>query len=208
MSTRDALLRHLKVAGPSTVRDLAQALAISPNAVRHHLTRLRGEGFVHEDLRREGVGRPAKLVALTRAAEGEFPKRYPDLLEAVLERAEARSMLDELLSDVAESLAARVRPELDGLPPAERLQGLMDRLDYGEMLGQLRHTPGGWEFRAYNCVYRATGERFEGVCDLLPEVVKRAAGTDAERVRCQRDGHRTCTFAGSFLPPRDASDLA
>lgn len=204
MATRDDLLRHLKIAGPSTVQDLAEALGVSANAVRHHVAQLRGEGFVEQTLRRQGVGRPAQLYALTRAAEGAFPKRYPDLLEAVLERAQARALLDELLSDVASSLAERIRPDLEGLPAPERLERLMEHLDYGEMLGQLRETPGGWEFHAYNCVYRATGERFEGVCELLPAVVKRAAGTEAERVRCQRDGHRTCYFAGSYLPPDDA----
>ena len=203
MSSRDDLLRHLKLRGPSTVRELRDATGLSDNAVRHHLARLRGEGFVSERSEREGVGRPAHRYALTAQAEGAFPKRYDDLLESVLASAAARGWLQTLLDDVATSLAARVKGELAGLPPRARLLRLMQQLDYGEMLGRLANTPGGWEFEAYNCVYRATGERFEGVCDLLPKVVVDATGMDAERVRCQRDGNRTCHFAGSYLAEAD-----
>jgi predicted ArsR family transcriptional regulator len=108
MSSRDELLRHLKIRGPSTVRQLAEATGLSDNAVRHHLARLRQQGFVDEHALREGVGRPAHRYALTAQAEGAFPKRYVDLLEAVLESAAARGILDTLLDDVAAALAARV----------------------------------------------------------------------------------------------------
>lgn len=203
MATREDVLRHLKVRGPCTVRDLSAATGLSANAVRHHLGHLGREGLVLERPRREGVGRPPNLYELTSAAEGSFPKRYTDLLEAVLASAAARGELDTLLDDVAASLVERVRDDLDELPPRARLLELMRRLDYGEMLGRLANTPGGWEFEAYNCVYRAAGERFEGVCELLPKVVEGATGIEAERVRCQRDGHRTCHFAGSYRS-RDA----
>ncbi|MEJ2668384.1 MAG: ArsR family transcriptional regulator [Deinococcales bacterium] len=199
MPSREDILRHLKVQGPSSVRQLVAATGLSANAVRHHLTRLAGERIVEEHDQRTGVGRPAHVYALTLAAEGAFPKRYPELLDAVLERAAARGLLLELLDDVAASLADGVKADLADLPPRARLLALMQRLDYGDMLGRLANTEGGWEFHAYNCVYRATGERFEPVCDLLPKVVHYATGMDAERVRCQRDGNRTCHFAGSYL---------
>jgi len=203
-SSRDDILRHLKVQGPATVRELAAASGLSANAVRHHLTRLGAEGIVVEGSRRDGVGRPAHVFELTAAAEGAFPKRYQELLDAVLDRAAARGQLQELLDDVATSLAEGVRSELASLPPRARLLALMQRLDYGDMLGRLVNTEGGWEFHAYNCVYRDTGERFEPVCDLLPKVVRLATGMEAERVRCQRDGNRTCHFAGSYRDLRDA----
>lgn len=198
-SSRDDILRHLKIQGPSTVQQIASATGLSANAVRHHLTRLGVEGIVAEGSRREGVGRPAHVYELTATAEGAFPKRYPELLDAVLASAAARGQLEGLLQDVASGLAEGVRAELAALPPRARLLALMQRLDYGDMLGRLSNTEGGWEFHAYNCVYRHTGERFEPVCDLLPKVVRFATGMPAERVRCQRDGNRTCHFAGSYL---------
>jgi predicted ArsR family transcriptional regulator len=67
------------------------------------------------------------------------------------------------------------------------------------MLGKFGKTTSSWEFKAYNCVYRDTGCKFEAVCNLLPKVIKRAKHLTAERVICQRDGERYCHFAGGFI---------
>lgn len=67
-------------------------------------------------------------------------------------------------------------------------------MDYGDMLGTLEETPAGWELKAHNCLYYATGQRFEQVCNLPPKVITRATGLPAERPFCQRDGKRACHF--------------
>jgi predicted ArsR family transcriptional regulator len=197
--SRERLLAHLKRAPDASVASLVEALDLSENAVRHHLARLRSEGLVETvDAPPTGPGRPARRYRLTHAAEGHFPKRYDELLELVLAEAEAAGRLDETLDGVARRLADSVRTEIEGLPPAERLHALMERLDYGEMLGHLRREGLTWTFAAYNCVYYRAGQRFEGVCDLLPRAVSRATGLPAERVVCQRDGASACQFAGSL----------
>lgn len=198
MDTRVLLLAHLKRRGPASVRELSEALDVSENAVRHHLAALGREGYLSEALERDGVGRPAKRYWLTLAAEGLFPKRYHELLEAVLTQAESLGDLDALVAGVAARLADQVRGGLPGGDPRARLRALMEHLDYGDMLGALQATEGGWEFKAYNCVYRDIGCSFEPVCDLLPRIVTLATDLPAERVVCQRDGKRYCHFAGSY----------
>ncbi|MDZ7708414.1 MAG: ArsR family transcriptional regulator [Trueperaceae bacterium] len=200
MTTRDRLLAHLKRAGDASVHDLEGALELSENAVRHHLARLRADGLIEDAPPRRGTpGRPARRVRLTSAAEGHFPKRYDELLQLVLAEAEADQRLSGLLDRVAQRLADSVHDELSALPPRERLRALMERLDYGEMMGRLDETRGGWTFEAHNCVYYQAGLRFEPVCDLLPRTIRRATGLPAERVVCQRDGARACRFAGGFV---------
>jgi predicted ArsR family transcriptional regulator len=82
--------------------------------------------------------------------------------------------------------------------PAERLQALMERLSDGEMPGHLQRAGLTWSFSAYDCAYDRAGQRFEGICDLLPRAVSRATDPPAERVVCQRDGAPACPFAGSL----------
>lgn len=202
MESRDRLLARLKRTGPATVPELVDASGLSENTVRHHLTRFRAAGLVDEaEALHEGPGRPAKRYRLTRAAEGHFPKRYDELLQLVLAEAEAEDRLSPLLDGVARRLGGALRDELARLPPKQRLLALMERLDYGDMLGQLEETAGdGWTFEAHNCVYYQAGVRFEPVCDLLPRSIRSATGLPAERVVCQRDGSRTCHFAGSYRP--------
>jgi predicted ArsR family transcriptional regulator len=204
MDSKVSLLRHLKQHGPSSIDELMAALGLSENAVRHHLKHLRQEGFLEEHDESIGVGRPVKRYSLTLAAEGFFPKRYQELLDMVLAQAEKQGTLDALMNDIANDLAAQLKPELGKLPPKERLLKLMEKLDYGEMLGRLESTPGGWEFKAYNCVYRDSGCKFLPICNFLPNVIQTTTALPAERVICQRDGERFCQFAGSYHSPNNS----
>lgn len=192
---RQRLLEHLKRHGPTGTRDLTEALGLSENAVRHHLHALERQGFVRGDALEhpgQGAGRPARLYALTDAAEGLFPKRYAELLELLLAEAEAQSLLEPLVSSLVRRLADQLRPRLEGLSGEARLQAALESLNLGGSLTQLEPTEGGWEVRAYNCPYLSAGCRFEAVCDLGPRVITLATGLPAERVVCQRDGERAC----------------
>lgn len=198
------LIEHLKQQGPSTVKELQEALGLSANAVRHHLGALEKAGWLRQEARPLGRGRPAVRYALTTASEGLFPKRYPELLDAVLGQAQAEGLLERLLEGVAEGMARELRAKLAGLEGEARLQALLQHMDYGDMLGQLEETEAAWEIRAYNCLYYATGQKFEPVCDLPPKVVTKATGLPAERPFCQRDGRRACHFLIAKRPEAGA----
>jgi predicted ArsR family transcriptional regulator len=202
MQTRERVLHHLKRRGPSTVTELAMALGLSANAARHHLTRLARDGAVTATSDRSdgGAGRPARRYALTLAAEGAFPKRYPELLAAVLTEALRLALLDRLLSGVVESWAAPLRTELAPHPPRRRLRALLEALDYGDMLPVLSEDGEGWRLSAHNCLYRDAGCQVAGVCDLLPRVIEAATGLGAERLECQRDDRPACVFTGGWRP--------
>lgn len=200
METRDRVLRHLKRHGPSTVPEVAGALGLSANAARHHLLRLEREGVVTSapDRGRGGAGRPAQRYALTLAAEDVFPKRYPELLAALLRESARQGVLEPLLRGVVESLSAPLRPALAPLAPRERLGAALTALEYGDMLPVLTIEEDGWRLEAHNCVYRDAGCQEAAVCELLPRVIESAADLPAERIACQRDGERACTFSGGW----------
>ncbi len=202
METRDRMLRHLKRHGPNSVADLTLALGLSANAVRHHLGRLVQSGVVHTEATAavRGRGRPAQRYVLTIDAEDAFPKRYPELLTALLREAERQGTLDALLEGVAGALAETLRADLATLTPRARLLTLLRRLDFGDMLPALSFPGDGWRLDAHNCLYRDAGCAVRGVCDLLPRVITLATGLASERLECQRDGRPACTFSGSLSP--------
>ena len=194
MSIPRQLMEYLKQHGPSTIKELMAHLGLSETAVRHQLSGLEKSGWLAKEKRRLGKGRPATVYRLTQASEGLFPKRYPELLDAVLAEAEREGIIERLLEGVAESMASELRRKLAGLEGQAKLGALLEYMDYGEMLGTLEETPTGWELKAHNCLYYATGQRFEAVCNLPPRVITRATGLPAERPFCQRDGQRACHF--------------
>jgi predicted ArsR family transcriptional regulator len=200
MRTRERVLHHLKRHGSATVPELAAALHLSANAARHHLGRLTREGAVRSDPDPgDGrAGRPAVRYSLTVAAEASFPKRYPELLAAVLAQAERHALLERLLDGVVEAWAAPQRNALSKLAPRARLRALLEGLDFGDMLPALSEDEAGWQLVAYNCLYRDAGCQVAGVCDLLPRVVASATGLGAERQECQRDGNVACIFTGDW----------
>ena len=199
MSSRQKLIAELKQQESSTLVALQERLGLSENALRHHLKQLEREGFLILGEQQGELGRPAKTYALSGAAEGLFPKRYVELLGIILEQAHDSQLLEPIMQGVVNKLVSQLEPNLTGLNAAERLMYLLEHLDYGEMLGKLEPTEAGWELRAYNCVYRDAGCKFEAICDLLPRVISKATGLEAKRPFCQRDGQTACTFEISQL---------
>src|SRR4051794_19115471 len=78
-----ALLRR----GGRTVEDLAQAVGLSDNAVRNHLSTLERDQLVQQvgARRSPGAGKPALIYELHPDAEPLFSKAYPPVLTTVVE---------------------------------------------------------------------------------------------------------------------------
>lgn len=82
-STRGKIFALLR-ADSHTVNELAEALGLTDNAVRSHLTSLERDGLVQELGTRPGFRKPHVLYSLTGEAEYLFPTAYGPLLRHVL----------------------------------------------------------------------------------------------------------------------------
>src|SRR5829696_4196397 len=99
-----------------TVDELAEALGLTRNAVREHLTTLERDGLAHRSGVRRGTGKPAHLYSLTPEAAELFPRGYAPVLDGVLD-ALARHLpataREALLRGVGRDIAA-ARPARGG----------------------------------------------------------------------------------------------
>jgi predicted ArsR family transcriptional regulator len=202
MAARQQVLDHLKRTGSASIADLMRLTGLAETAIRHHLRNLEDAGFVRpaEERHRKGPGRPTQLYELTEAAEGLFPKRYPELLNLVLAALDDRTLLGTVFDDIAIKLATQMRPSLEGLSGKARLEAAAQHLNLLGPLSEIEDTPAGWEVHAYNCPYLAAGRSFEAVCELAPRVITQATGMPAERPACQRDGQRACHLVVQRAP--------
>lgn len=103
--TRRSLFLYLREHPGLTANELAEHCGVHANVIRHHLERLMAAGYVRSvEVRRSGVGRPAKVyeVAADDLALDGSPRRDA-LLVALLERA-----LEMLGPDAAEDMAQDV----------------------------------------------------------------------------------------------------
>lgn len=82
-----ALLRRSE----RTIPELAEALEVSSNAVRSHMSSLEADGVVRPaGVRRDGVGKPARLYRLTSEAEERLSRAYAPVLALLVEVLEER----------------------------------------------------------------------------------------------------------------------
>lgn len=199
-STQQVLLRLLleNKAG-MTVDGLAQALAITRNAVRQHLAGLERDTLVSQAGTRPTGGRPEQLYVLSEKGREAFPRQYSWfstlLLESMREEA-GEAGLAARLSAIGQRVAAQLQAQ-GGLPEAPeqrvaRLAEVMLGLGYGATSkADADGTPG---IEANNCVFHHLAARYPEVCQFDLALMADFVGTAVEHQECMARGGMVCRF--------------
>lgn len=209
---RGDILVALKRAQPLSASDLAQRLAVSPNAVRHHLKELEAESLITYGREQRGVGAPTYAYRLARAGDALFPQAYEETLTQLLEHVAAkdgRHAAVELFEERYRELTRRVLAELAGADPCERV-ALVTRLlsEQGYMAEWAGPGAGAGEaFRLaeHNCAIRAVAERFPEVCAAEQRFLEDVLGAAVERRAHIPAGCNACEYAITFGTERGES---
>jgi predicted ArsR family transcriptional regulator len=196
-STKGRIVSLLRGAA-GTVNDLAEALAVTDNAVRAQLTALERDGLVRKSGVRRGLRKPQQEYELTPDAEHLFPKPYASVLRELLATLKERlppETLEEALRQVGTRLAVGRRPT-----PAGREAGLERRVqEAAAMLGELGGLPqmersnGGFVIRSACCPLAAVSSAHPEVCQLGQALVTQVVGVPV-RERCARGPLPQCCF--------------
>jgi predicted ArsR family transcriptional regulator len=194
-STKGRIVSLLRGAG-RTVNDLAEALALTDNAVRAQLTALERDGLVQKRGVRRGLRKPHQEYELTQEAEHLFPKPYAPVLGQVLTALKQRlrpEAIEDLLRDVGCRLVAGrpVPAEGDGLE--QRVQAAATAL--GE-LGGLPHVEsanGRFVLHSARCPLTAVSATHPEVCQLGQALVSQIVGLPVQ-ARCTRGSSPQCRF--------------
>jgi predicted ArsR family transcriptional regulator len=196
MNTRRTLLRALLAhkAEGLTIDELGARLNISRNAVQQHVTALERDGLIETGDTRATGGRPSRMYVLSGAGYESFARGYALLAQQVLETATAtlgEEGVEGLLSRMAEDLAAKLRPRLQGLEGEERLEAV------AELMNELGYeaTPGEGGISAVNCIYHKLARRNRAVCRYDVKLLSLLLGRSLEHTSCMADGANRCVFA-------------
>lgn len=193
-STRGRILDLLR-RSEHTVSELAESLDLTENAIRNHLSALERDGLVEtRGVRREGVGKPARVYGFPLAAENFFPKAYDAVLAQVLTllaerlgRAELRSFLEQ----AGHRAGQGVVPE--GAAFHERLDAMMDVVDELGGVAEVRRSNGDMRLQGFSCpLSTVTGDHPEA-CKLVEGLLSEILGVDVREV-CDRGGRPRCAF--------------
>ncbi|HET7321562.1 MAG TPA: ArsR family transcriptional regulator [Longimicrobiaceae bacterium] len=190
--TRSQLLALLRRSARS-IRELAEELGVSTNAVRMHVAALERDGLVEPaGVERATGGKPAQLYQMTRAAEELHPKGYAVVLNGLLqmlEEREGRERVQALLRELGARTAGGLAEGEPGVRVEEAAEAL--RALGGEV--EVVKSEGEWRIQGYACPLAAVVEEHEEACALAEALVAGVTGLRVEEC-CEHGSHPRCAF--------------
>lgn len=194
-TTRGRLVAALR-RGQRSVEELAEALDVTPNAVRAQLAILERDGVVESaGIRRDGaVGKPATLYAISRDSSALFSSAYAPMLGAVLRELGSR-MPPEELESLLRDAGRRIAPEL---PPRATLDDRA-RASAAFLAGlgadaELVQTKAGYEIRGYGCPLSDAVSCCPATCAALEALLTQVTGVEVHE-HCDRSDIPSCRFS-------------
>ena len=180
---------------PHSVSDLAEALELTPNAIRASLATLERDGLVREEGKRPAVRKPETLYGLTEDAQQLFPRAYDllfNLLIHVLRNRMPEEEVQAILRETGRSIA-----RLQSVPPG----GFMERARQAVVvlrelggLPELEEVDGRFYIRGDRCPLASAVSEHPEVCKLAEVMLSEIIGEPVHEV-CNRDGAPRCRFA-------------
>ncbi|MBN1149582.1 MAG: winged helix-turn-helix transcriptional regulator [Anaerolineales bacterium] len=196
-NTRERVLHTLLSRERCTINELAEAVAINPISVRHHINRLEAEGLVASEEARHGVGRPWRLYFLTEKGREQFPTRYVQLTMRLLEQLKEtmpQPMVAKLFSQMARDLASEYRAEVEGLSLEERLKLIQNLLTSEGFTVEWERHGDSYHIHEINCPYYRVGQDHPEVCSLDQTLISTLLGAPVQKTQCILRGDAHCTY--------------
>jgi predicted ArsR family transcriptional regulator len=191
-STRGRVVQLLRRAN-RTVEELAQALGLTDNAVRAHLTTLERDGLVRQGAPRRGPGKPAYTYDLTAEAERLFPQAYGQVLSGLLDVLAERLLPDALEATLRETgrRLGQNQAARGALP--QRAEAAVAVLNALGGLAELEARDDRFTIRGYGCPLATAVPGHPEVCRLAAALLEEVVGAPV-RECCERAGSPRCRF--------------
>ncbi|HTI96954.1 MAG TPA: helix-turn-helix domain-containing protein [Rudaea sp.] len=198
-TTQQKLLRKL-LASPqgASVEELCEALGVTHNAVRQHLTALLAQGLVARAESIPSGGRPRACFVLLPAGRELFPRNYALMARGMLEYqyaqggvAAVQSMLAAMGATLGTQAAERIATAGDNAEVVRLLAEQLDALGYeAQTVVVGDHT----EIEAFNCVFHGLARAHPDVCRFDLAFMGAATGQPVHRTTCMLHGEPACRF--------------
>lgn len=193
-STRGRIVTLLRRSS-RTVDELAQALALTDNAVRSHLATLERDGLVRQRGERRGGAKPAYVYELAPDAEQLFPTPYAQvllhLIDALSEKMSAQEREDLLRAAGRRLAALHSFPGGDERVRIERAIEVFDEL--GGLAEVQEESDESYAIYGLRCPFAALVTRHPELCQLAEALLRELVGAPVEQ-RCNWTDLPQCFF--------------
>jgi DeoR family suf operon transcriptional repressor len=198
-STKQEMLKILKVEKRLTVSELAKRLAISEMAVRRHLHTLERDGLVRTTLVRQGMGRPTKVYELSEKGEELFPQHYKqialDLLKD-LETVVGKGTVETLFRARTKRMKEQYQHDFMGKPFDEKITKLFElQNEQGYMTKLQKDEQGFYHLIAHHCPISEIAKEYRLICSCELQLFKQLLNTSEVVLQsCITKGDDVCHY--------------
>lgn len=201
-STRGKIIGLLRVEH-RTVNDLADALALTDNAVRAHLLSLERDGLVQQRGWRRGRRKPHAVYGLSAEAEHIFPKAYGPLLNhlvGVISSRLDRRALEATMRQVGQAVAHDYLGKLSTRTRRERGKAALELFQDLGGAAKLDRRHGKQFIHGRNgCPLAAVTATHPEACLVVESLLTRVLGLPAKKCCEYGETPRCCfEFAGKL----------
>jgi predicted ArsR family transcriptional regulator len=194
-SSRGKILALLRTES-RTVNELAEALALTENAIRSHLSSLERDGLIQQLGMRRGFRKPHVLYSLTPEAEQLFPTAYGSLLRhalTVFGRQLSPQELQASLRDIGRTAADEHLDHVKGKTRNQRIEFALSLL---KTLGgdiTVQEGEGKRFIHGNGCVFSAVTVHHPEACLIAEALLSEIIGVPLKE-RCQHGEAPRCCF--------------
>ena len=202
-STKQTILQYLLKQGQATAKQLAQALNITPQAIRRHLSELETEELIQYELVQQGMGRPQHLYQLSSQGRDRLnPHRYGefavDFLDTLAETV-GEEQVGKVLEKQWQRKAAAYRDFLGEGSLNQRVTKLVQirqKEGYMAELHQMsRQKKQQYVLVEHNCAISEVAESYPSVCGHELEMFAAVLpDCTVERTHWINDGEHRCGY--------------
>lgn len=194
--TRERVVHLILHNGPQTAKQLADALDLTPAAVRRHLATLLDEGvLISRDERvygPRGRGRPSKVFVLTDTGRAEFQHSYDAIALAAMRRLSAPELHDVAEERVA-AIEERFHASRDRHPERSAAEHLVEALESQHYAAGLREVRGGQQIVQFHCPVADVAAEFPILCEIETQLFGRLLDSHVQRLATIAHGDGLCT---------------
>jgi DeoR family transcriptional regulator, suf operon transcriptional repressor len=202
-TTKHDILTVLLKQGQSTAQELADRLAITPQAIRRHLKDLEQDGLIVHEAVPASMGRPNHLYELSPEGRRQFPDRYNDfslsLLDAMAETV-GKEQMSSILRQQWQHKAQEYRDKVGTGNLQERVESLVALRQSEGYMAEFHRVDeadptAGFVLTEYNCAISQIAESYPSVCGHELEMFTIAlADCKVERTHWLVRGEHRCGY--------------
>lgn len=199
-STRRRVVNSILSHGPSTARELAERLELTPAAIRRHLSALLDEGTLTSRDQRvygaRGRGRPSKVFVLTDAGRSEFHQAYDELALSAIRRlvdAAGPHAMRELAAERVERIEERFHEVLTDSPQLTAMDALVEALGEDGYAPSVRPVLSGDQLCQHHCPVAHVAAEFPVLCEVETQLFSRLLDSHVQRIATIAHGDGVCT---------------